>query len=39
MFSWASPIGLGVFISSIGVLLIGIAILFWGIKFICKKKE
>jgi len=36
---WCSPLGLGVFIASIGVLSIGLGILFWGMKFLCKKKE
>lgn len=39
MFDWCSPIGLAAFISSIGVVLSGIGILFWGIKLLCKKKE
>lgn len=39
MFSWCSPLGLGIFISSIGVLAIGVGILLWGIDCLCKKKE
>ncbi|MCX7973639.1 MAG: hypothetical protein N3B16_03970 [Candidatus Aminicenantes bacterium] len=36
---WCSPLGLGALIAAVGFLLAGLGAFFWGLKFICRKKE